>query len=446
VRGRVRAVLWFASASGALLLALAAGDLRSDHPLLLPLAVLLVALTVASAALAPARAALAALARWLRARPILYWLSILLTFIIGVSYWLVNWQPTNGRPLTAVEGAYLFGLLWLLFYLLFYDIDSGQVRAMGARLSSSRLSGVMVTLTTITILFFLAEAYLRIFYITTDGYGFTAMNYHWYRNFYWGQYNSAGYRDYEPQPDAPSLTRIAIVGDSFAMGHGINDIDDTFPQLLQQALGDGYDVNVIAQSGWDTDIQLFMIQSYPYRPDIVVLSYYLNDIDYLLEDAGLHPDSRFSFPENPLLAWFILNYFVPNYLYYNLLQFTSVDRTSNHLLDLVNAHLDERFWPAHAQHLFEIIDWAQRSEVQLILLLWPHITALEASQPALEQVGGLFREHNVPVVDMTAPLAANPGPGLIVNRFDTHPGLDAQRLAAQALYDALAQQVLAAES
>ena len=82
-----------------------------------------------------------------------------------------------------------------------------------------------------------AETYLRIFYITTDGYGFTAMNYWWYKDYGWAHLNSLGYRDYEPTPDDPAhpLTRIGVIGDSFVMGHGINNIDDTFPQLLERS-------------------------------------------------------------------------------------------------------------------------------------------------------------------------------------------------------------------
>jgi hypothetical protein len=278
---------------------------------------------------------------------------------------------------------------------------------------------------------------LRLFYITTDSYGFTAMNYHWYANFYWGKYNSLEFRDEEPLPDRPGLTRIAILGDSFAMGHGINNLDDTFPQLLEHALGADYDVNVIAHSGWDTDVQLFQLSSYPYQPDKVVLSYYLNDIDYLLRDTEGDPDRNFATPTNPVLEWVVLNFFVPNYLYYNLLQFTSDSRSENFVADLAAAYTDDGLWSQQAQRLFEIVVWCRERNIELIVLLWPHIIELDASQIAIERVSGFFAEQNVEVIDMTPILRANPSPGLIVNRFDAHPGLDAQRLAAAALFQAL---------
>ena len=95
----------------------------------------------------------------------------------ALTLWLVPYQPTNGRMITPAEYILLLALLWFLVWLLVYDADADQWRTMGAKLSKSRLSGVMVTLTTLLVIFFLAEFGLRLFYITTDGYGFTAMNY-----------------------------------------------------------------------------------------------------------------------------------------------------------------------------------------------------------------------------------------------------------------------------
>lgn len=370
--------------------------------------------------------------RTLRQRPVWYWTVTLLYFTLGLGAWIAGFQPTNGRWLTPVELILLAVWLIGLFALLTVDFDAGQARQLGAVLGKSKWTGVLISATTFVVLFFAAETYMRLFYVTTDGYGFTAMNYHWYQNFYWGHYNSVGFRDDEPQT-GDGIRHVAVLGDSFAMGHGINNIDDTFPQLLERGLGDGYDVNVVAQSGWDTNVQLFQIQQYPIKPDIVILSYYLNDIDYLLSAPDANPDRRFDFPDNPILSWFILNYFVPNYIYYNLLQFTSVDRSVNFLNDLVNAHTNDTYWSQQAQRLYEISVWADQNDVQLVMLLWPHITAVDASAPAIERVRDFMLEQGVPVVDMSVPIKENPSAGLIVNRFDTHPGAAAQQLAANAL-------------
>jgi hypothetical protein len=371
----------------------------------------------------------------LRHWPSLLWLIVLIYLCLTIGIWLAQYQPTYGRPLTAVEYCYLLAVAWGLIFLMAYGVKRENVREMGLKLSKSWLSGVMITLTTIVVIFAGAEAYLRLFYITTDGYGFTAMNYHWYKNFYWNQLNSMGYRDHEPRQDNPDqpFQRVAVVGDSFAVGHGIDNMDNSFPQILERELGDGYDVELVAKSGWDMNDYLPWLSGYSLKPNIVVLSYYLNDIDYLLT-GDRSPDANFDFPEDPTLSAFILNYFTPNFVYYNLLQFTSTTRTKNFQVSLVDAHLDADLWAQQSAKIDKFIDWNKDNETRLIVLLWPQIRAVEASIPATNKIKAYFEAQGIEVVDMTDVLI-NQVPGeMVVNRYDAHPSIAASQLAADALY------------
>lgn len=402
----------------------------------IPLAIIICLLTAVAVLPSPLRRVLQAPMRWLRSHPILYWFINLVYIFGAVVLWLVPYQPTNGRWLTPVEFVYIASALWGLVYLLAYDVSTPQLREMGGKLGKSKLTGVMVTLTTILLLLIGGEAYLRIFYITTDGYGFTAMNYWWYKNYGWSGLNSAGYRDYEPTPDDPAhpLTRIAIVGDSFAMGHGINNIDDTFGQMLEKRLGAGYDVNMIAESGLDSDVELSRVENYPLLPNVVVLSYYLNDIDYLM---SLSPDRHFTFIQDPFLGSVVLNFFLPNYIYYNLLQFTSSTRVAGFTYDLITAHMDDTLWSTQSAQLQRFVDWMKERDIRLIVLLWPQIAQVQESIPATERIRGFFESQDVQVVDMTNVLIDQNPNEMTVNRFDAHPSIAAHRLAAEQLYAAL---------
>lgn len=376
----------------------------------------------------------------LRRRPILYWFVVLAYLTITLTAWVVKYQPTNGRWTTPVEYCLLFIIAWGLWYLLRYGATTQSLREMGAKLGKSKLTGVMITLTTFLMLFAGAETWMRINYITTDAYGFTSMNYYWYVNFYWNDYNSLGYRDYEPTPDDPAtpLTRIAVVGDSFAVGHGMNNKDETFPQILERNLGEGYDVNLVASSGWDSDVQEFHLSNYPYRPNIVVLSYYMNDIDYLLNDETGNPNNRFSFIEDPTLHAFIRDwFFVPNYIYYNLLQYTSSQRNEGFMTDLVGAHMDDEIWAQQALQLESFVAWTRNNNARLIVLIWPNLAGIDLSAPAVGRIADFFESRDVQVVDMSEPLRPYPVLDIIVNRFDTHPGVIAQQIAADALLEAI---------
>ncbi len=405
---------------------------------MLPLVVIMWIVTVAALIPSPARRFVGVPLHGLRARPIYYWLALLIYIFVAIILWLVPYQPTNGRQLAPVEFVYIAGALWLFVFLIAYDIHEPEARAMGAKLGKNKLTGVMVTLTTIVIILISGEAYLRIFYITTDGYAFTDMNYWWYMNYGWAHLNSLCYRDYEPMPDAPGLTRIAVLGDSFVMGHGINNIDDTFPQLLEKKLGAGYDVDVVAASGWDSDVELENLQNYKYRPNIVIWSYYLNDIDYLMQ-GDRNPDLNFTFPENPILYNVIIDFFLPNYIYYNLLQFTSASRTSKFATALIDAHMDDSLWTPQKERLQQYVDWMRGQNMRLIVLLWPQLAEVKASIPATQRVRDFFESQGVQVVDMTDVLLDKSVGEITVNRFDAHPSIEAHRLAAEQLYAALQQ-------
>jgi hypothetical protein len=390
-------------------------------------------------------APLAAALAWLRARPVLFWFLLLVYVCLALGWWVYKEQPTYGRELKPEEFAYLCAITWGFFGLIGYNLNRETARTMGSRIGQSKLSGLLIMLTTIVIIFWAAEGYLRRFYITTDGYGFTAMNYWWYQNFYKKNLNSLGYRDYEPMPDDPSLTRIAVVGDSFTAGHGIDNIDNTFPQLLEKQLGPGYDVNLVAQSGWDSIDHTAWLDAYyknlaPRLPQIVVLSYYLNDIDYLLKDDQ-DPNTVFSFLDlNRPAGWFVLNYFVPNYIYYNLAQFTSPVRNTNFTDRLIRAHLDPALWAQHEVYLQQFYQWTVDHNARLIVLLWPQIAAVKESQPALQPVRDFFTARGVEIADMSPLLAAQNPLDMIVNRFDSHPSIAANRLAADLLYRTITSQ------
>jgi hypothetical protein len=368
----------------------------------------------------------------LRQRPLLYWLIFLIGFISWNVFWILTSQPTNGRPLEPWEILYLLGGIVGFAVFLFVGWDVDTARHAGGEMANHKATPALMILTTIIMLFFIGEWFLRLFYITTDAYGFTAMNYWWYQNYGLAQDNSLGYRDDEPLPDSPGLIRIAILGDSFAMGHGINAREDTFPQMLQQRLGEGIDVNLIADSGRDTDLHLPFLEQYPFTPSILVYSYYLNDIDYLLTDEQ-SPDANFVFIENPQLKWFVTEFFLPNYLYYNLLQFTNQQRNTGFVNTLVDAYSDPVMWDEQRFRLNQMADWAEARSIPMVVLIWPHIASIDTSQPAVQQVSDVFSGRGIAVIDMSPILAQHPVNQLVVNRFDTHPSVFAHRLAADAL-------------
>lgn len=385
----------------------------------------------------------------LRRAPLLLWLGMLIYWCWFIGLWVIQYQPCYDKLLKPVEYCWLLFHLWVTTIVLWFDLDAEEMRSIGRGIAQSRWSGVLISLTTILILFWLAEGWMRLFYVTTDAYQFTTMNYHWYQNFYVGHENWLGYRDDAPRPDDPAtpFTRVVVLGDSFAVGHGINNVEDIFANQLQARLGSGYEVNLVAQTGWESGIEAFYLNHFdghfPLDQDVVILSYFLNDVDALIPPERA-PARAFSFPDNPITYWAVINFFVPNYAYYNVMQYTSAERSAAFNQNLFAAYEDETIWAQHTQVLQEgIINWTAAHNSRLIVLLWPHLVAMDQSQPAVQRVQEFFTSQGGLVVDMTPVLSALPVQRRIVNAFDSHPSMEAHRLAAEALYQAISRQAAA---
>lgn len=91
--------------------------------------------------------------------------------------------------------------------------------------------------------------------------------------------NAAGMRndtDFPVDP-VPGRRRLMIVGDSYSFGYGV-DNDQTFAYLLAQRMPD-WDVMNFAVSATGTDQHYLMYERYGerYRPDIVLLGFYVLD-------------------------------------------------------------------------------------------------------------------------------------------------------------------------
>lgn len=102
------------------------------------------------------------------------------------------------------------------------------------------------------------------------------------------KYNQAGFRDVDHDVNKPEgITRIVVVGDSVSEGNGVQS-EAVFSRVLQERLGRDYDVINIAMSGLNTpqEVHLFEQHGLQYGPDVVVVNFVLNDIDFYSSLAG----------------------------------------------------------------------------------------------------------------------------------------------------------------
>lgn len=349
-----------------------------------------------------------------------------------------------GRMLSAMGMFYLLSFLWLIISLMFYGVSSSESREIVQQLKVMKPAavGILLSLSTIIVCLAVAELGLRYLLVQSQGNGTSPFQQNWLKH-YWVPINSLGYRDFAIQADLPvGSKRILVLGDSLAAGWGVARIEDTFPHVLNQKLGPTYAVNIVAQPGWDTMQEFQALKTYPVKPNIIILSYDLNDIEGLAAEAT-SPSvisarqeyrSKRSPTPNTLAGFFIYNFYVPAYLYFNAFAPSSGDAYMNFLLA---SYQDKGTWDAQKNVLQELINWAKDNGAQIVVLIWPE----EIDYGKSDQITGMLEQflaaNNTTTINMKHYMLNLTASQLYASPFDRHPNAFRHRIAADQLYAAL---------
>lgn len=371
------------------------------------------------------------LRRWTLA----FWLIELAVSVAIIAVWLVVFQPAAGIAISGVEWFWLIGG----FYGLIAVSTVGKRQADEKQVSHSGWwTGPMLTVTTLVLIIIGSELGLRYIWVMSDNFQFSAMHRNWSR-LYWNPLNDVGegYRDYPPAPN-DERTHILVAGDSLVAGYGVNSIDNTFPHILVKMLGEDYTVNIVAQPGWGISTAFGALQSYPTQPNIVVLSHYINDIAEGSAGQQYHepfPSIRLEPPENQ--RWWVENFYIANFLYYRVFLYTQHDAVGLYNDWLRGAYEDPAVWNAYQSEMQAWVDWAATNEVELVVIVWPNLLAIDAWRDVTDPVVAYFEAQGITVVDMGDYLGDESPAKLTVNLFDAHPSEYSHQIAAEKLYQVI---------
>ena len=360
-------------------------------------------------------------------------------FTVGIGMSFLRFVPETGsfKPKSDDKiGMYWYGFISVLLL--------GLVLTIGAFIFYRRqwsegaivrqvLENVTIVLFGFFITFGVLEFYFKVFFAQTDGYTFTLAARNWHEK-YWYPINSLGYRDWEWIPESGiGKTKVIVVGDSFVAGTGIKDHEDRFSNQLAKLLGQDYVVFNVASPGWSTQDEIKALVAYPYKPNILILSYFVNDIEQTVYDQGIE---RPEFIRRPTGVWgFIVdNSYAFNFLYWRWYRLTQPPPKPTYLEWINSLYRDPKLWWLHRQELLTIIEGAASEQIPLLVVVFPNLAAIEESQFISQPVIDLFQEHNVPVLDVSMLLAGHDPAEITVNAVDAHPNEAVHLEVAEHLY------------
>lgn len=297
---------------------------------------------------------------------------------------------------------------------------------------------MLFTLFLLSGVFFIGESYFRFFVDTTDSFGLSKISQRWMKNHY--HYNNFSARDnLDYQLDiAPGKRRVTIIGDSFAAGHGIKNVEHRFANILREKFPE-LEVHVMAINGVNSLTELDILRKLAqdqYQFDIILLSYCLNDIDYLVPEAQDIYDRIYNF--NNALGYLGNQSYFLNTLKFRW--FALHDPDFLNYSDFVLAAYEEDSWTTHKKSLHEIRKFSEENGRVFAVVTFPFLQESRADYLFLgvhQKLEAYWRSENVLHLDLLKTYAPFKGSVLTVNKYDAHPNEFASKLAARKIGDFL---------
>jgi hypothetical protein len=288
------------------------------------------------------------------------------------------------------------------------------------------------------------EIYYRFIYDATDSLDYTKVSFHWFQRYY--HQNSWGCRDNIEYANAlePGKRRITFLGDSFAAGHGVKDVEALFALRLRQAHPE-WDIHLLARPGFDTGNEtenMAACFTNRYEVDLVVLVYCLNDIGDLLPESYAAIQRVYDDVDHS--GWLRRNSYFVNTVYNRLSLSWNPDLKQ--YFELMLAAYRGPAWHEQQRRLKQLRDLVQSHGGRLAVVTFPFLQALGDKYEyrfVHDQLDQCWRDLGVPHLDLLTVYRGLPPRQLMVNRFDAHPNERAHALAAAALEKFLQQQLAA---
>lgn len=225
----------------------------------------------------------------------------------------------------------------------------------------------------------------------------------WYKK-YWTQ-NSLHFRDQEPISD--SQKDVFFIGDSFTAGTGIENTEHRFSNIWSKKTREkGIHVNTynLGYEGLDSKMAyenalIRFISETNIQPELIVLQYFGNDIEYTAQKNGLefsYKDIQQNNTRN-LKKVIDKSYFL-NYLYWYYLHKADFD---NYFLFLENAFSNDKILMRHQSDLEKFVHFTNSRNISLIVIIMPFLNNLEWSENTYgKKINNFFGFHEVEVVNL----------------------------------------------
>jgi hypothetical protein len=279
-----------------------------------------------------------------------------------------------------------------------------------------------------------AELVFRHLVVESHAWGQTLASQRWMER-YWRPINRYGLRDEEYKPAALAVTRrLFVLGDSYAAGQGVADVEDRFGNILRRWLGPAWSVVVMADRGWDTEREVRALTSFPWEPHVLVWSWFINDILGAADRHGRTFDLDVAVRPS-WLAPVVERSYVFNYVYWNVYLSLHNHEIGTRYIDFLReCYADPRIWSAHQREMMEVVRFARERDATLLAVVFADLGDPVHTRDFADQAAEFLESQGVETLEAAELFAGRDIDELVVNAFDHHPSEAAHRALAEAIY------------
>ncbi|HXP49748.1 MAG TPA: SGNH/GDSL hydrolase family protein [Bacteroidia bacterium] len=247
--------------------------------------------------------------------------------------------------------------------------------------------------------------------------------------YYW-KINYKGFRDTYFSEKDTAKKKIAFIGDSFTEGHGIKHNSERFSDVVGKTLADKYSFYNLGICGMNSNDEYAQLQKFPFKPDVVVLQYYGNDI----EDLDTTAKQKFNFApfadSNNLTYAIVSNSYLANYIFW-LYPHGKYGDYYQYMSSLYNNPI---LIKKHLATLNKFVEYCRQRNALLIAVVIPFLQVdMKKSDMYMMPVVSFFKQNNIPVVNV-AEFAGNfPVRERVVNSNDMHASVMFNKIIADSI-------------
>lgn len=253
---------------------------------------------------------------------------------------------------------------------------------------------------------------------------------------YYGN-NSGQLQDSSTEEDVIEENRkkIVFIGDSFTQGAGLKSVSMRYSNLLDESLTDCADVFNFGHDGYSTTEELKVINGLKDPPDVMVLQYFFNDPDIICHEAlGWYPELDV-YAELPRPARAIITHsYLANFIFFRTYDFPMMNSYMNFFTDCFQ---NQKALKMYTNQVDSIVNYCQKNEVTLLVLMIPHPVKPESTAPQDRVVQKMYESRGVTVIMTDSVLNQIPINQRILSNQDLHLSELGNQQIAELLYPIL---------